>query len=246
MPLDAKFSEKRVLITGGSRGIGRAIAKQFHKLGAEVIITSTGRKPRWTSKCFRLHHIKLNFLNQDSLESFFKEVNLCGKIDILISNAGIHSFESFDAISDIVWKSIFTVNVDGPMRLIRFFGSQMMQHRGGKIVCISSIAAEKVKKNSAAYTMSKAALNGLVKAAAIDFAPYNILVNTVSPGPTQTDMLESLVSPAVKKNILKGIPMGTFASPQDISNAVIFLCSDSNTHITGQNLIVDGGRSIFN
>jgi len=245
MLAEAKFAGKRALITGGNRGIGEAIARKFLELGAEVIITSTGSEPKWLSGYSKLTHIKLDFLDKHSLDSFFKQANLCGNIDILVNNAGIHSFESFDTISDIAWNSIFAINVDGPMKLMRFFGSQMKRHRGGRIVCISSISAENVKKNSGAYTMSKAALNGLVKAAAVDFAPFNILVNAVSPGPTQTNMLESLVTSSEKKNILERVPLGVFANPLDISNAVIFLCSESNTHITGQNLIVDGGRSVI-
>ena len=245
MLLETEFVGKRVLVTGGSRGIGESIARQFLEMGAEVVITSTVLKPAWMSGYSKLTHIKLDFLDKNSRDTFFKEIKLFGYIDILVNNAGIHCFESFDSISDTAWNSIFAVNVDGPMKLMRFFGSQMMRHRGGRIVCISSIAAENVKKKSAAYTMSKAALNGLVKGAAVDFAPFNILVNAVSPGPTQTDMLESLVNPSEKKKILEVIPLGAFANPLDISNAVIFLCSESNTHITGQNLIVDGGRSLI-
>ena len=238
------FRGKRALITGASRGIGEAVAQTLLGLGASVAVTSTGNAPTWVAGSANVMHFELDFRRADTVNDFFGRIQRFGVLDVLVNNAGIHQPQTIDEITDAAWESIYDVNLLGPMRLMRHFAAHMRSRRSGRIVNIASIAGTVCKKSAGAYSSSKLGLVGLTRAVAIDLAPFGVLVNAVSPGTTQTDMMERILTEKQKRNFVAGIPIGRFASPQEIANAVVFLASDLNTYITGHNLIVDGGTVI--
>jgi 3-oxoacyl-[acyl-carrier protein] reductase len=237
------FSLKTVLVTGSSRGIGAAIAKNFLMLDANVVITSANKRPEWVDSYPNAKYLKLNFLEKDSLDLFSKEIDKMNSIDILINNAGVYSSEPITDFSSTILDELFKINVEGPAKLIKKVSRGMIHKSNGRIVNICSIAPLVIKKNSASYVASKSALHGLTKSAAIDLAPFNILVNSISPGPTDTDMLGMLSSLEVSR-IKESIPLQRFATPDEVANLAIFLSSDKNTYITGQDFIIDGGRTL--
>lgn len=236
--MNCKLIGKIALVTGGGTGIGKAIVKALRYEGCEVYYTSrtvcAENKYCWL----------LDMEDSESLSGFIKQVQGMDKIDIFINNAGINLPEAIDQIEDEHFLSTLHVNLICPSLFLKEI-SKKMKHQGqGKIVNIASIAGIVTKKNSVAYTSSKSGLLGLTRAAAIDLAPFGVLVNTVSPGPTETKMVERLISPQEKNRISKAIPLGRLAKPEEVANAVLFLCSELNTYITGQNIVVDGGYTI--
>lgn len=238
------FSGKRVLVTGASRGIGQAIAKTLLDLGATVAITSTTIAPKWIGTYPDASHYRLNFLDEGSIAEFLIQIERFGHVDVLVNSAGIHEPQPIDRVTDAVWNKIFLVNLHGPMQLVKHFSAKMKARKSGRIVNIASIAGTVCKPDASAYSSSKMALIGLTRSSAIDLAPFGILVNALSPGTTQTEMVERVLSDEQKRIFLSGIPLGRFATPQEIANVAVFLASDWNTYITGQNIIVDGGTVV--
>jgi len=238
------FRGRRALVSGASRGIGEAIARTLLDLGASVAVTSTGSAPAWIAGYPNATYFDLDFGRPATVGEFFRRVEPFGPLDVLVNNAGIHQPQSVDEITDAAWEAIFEVNLRGPMQLMRHFAAQMKSRRSGRIVNVASIAGTVCKRGAGAYSSSKLGLVGFTRAAAIDLAPFGVLVNAVSPGTTQTEMVERILAEEQKRTFVAGIPMGRFARPQEIANAVVFLASDLNTYITGQNLIVDGGTVI--
>ena len=238
------FAGKKALVTGASRGIGEAIARTLLDLGASVAITSTAKAPGWAEAYPNASHFVLDFQEEESVNLFFRQIEQFGPADILINNAGIHQPQPIDHVTKEVWDRIFLVNLYGPMQLIKYFAPHMKEQRKGRIVNVASIAGTVCKRNASAYSSSKMALIGLTRSSAIDLAPFGVLVNAISPGTTQTEMVDRILSEELKQILLAGIPLGRFATPQEIANCAVFLASDWNTYITGQNIIVDGGTVI--
>jgi 3-oxoacyl-[acyl-carrier protein] reductase len=157
----------------------------------------------------------------------------------LVNNAGI-IFSSKDAGKDIEkYRRLMQINLMAPIALCNEAGKVMP--RGSKIINISSIAAQRVRDGRTAYSASKHGLNGATKNLAVDLGPQGILVNSVSPGFTETEMTDSMLPPEEKDSLVRQVPLQRFGTPQDVANAVMFLTSDLNTFITGQDIVVDGG-----
>lgn len=238
------FSGKTAIVTGANRGIGQAIARRLLEGGAEVIITSThDRPPLWIKKyrCFR--HIRLDFLNPYSAKEFYNSVSKLKKADILVNNAGIQIPQSIENISDASWDKIIAVNLSGPMQLMRCVAPIMKRRKYGRILNVSSISGIASKPGSASYSTSKSGLIGLTRAAALDLASCGILVNALCPGYTQTEMIRA-VPARQRKAFLDAVPLGRFCRPEELAEFAAFLCSDLNSYITGQAVIVDGGTLI--
>lgn len=238
------FSHKTAIVTGGTRGIGESIVAHLQELGSDVIYTGTQSLHfRNTSKGT---YAQLDFCDNKSVERFIKEVvQVVPQIDILINNAGINVIESIDELKDENWEKILKVNLTGPMHLMREVSKNMKRRgNGGKILNISSIWGIISKSKRGAYSASKTGLIGLTRASALDLAPYNILVNALCPGITQTELTDAVLSPEDKKNMNMEIPLGRFAQVSEMATIAVFLCSDFNTYITGQTLIADGGFTI--
>tara|TARA_B100000902_G_scaffold300532_1_gene288126 strand:- start:3894 stop:4589 length:696 start_codon:yes stop_codon:yes gene_type:complete len=225
------FEGKVILVTGSSRGIGKQIYEDFKSLGGEVIGLSS-------KDC--------DFSNPEEVQHRFSQRTLgidWNKIDVLVNNAGINKIATFENISYEDYTDIMNVNLHAPFLISQEISKIMKKNKYGRIVNISSIWGTKTKERRAAYTTSKSAINGLTKTMSVELARYNILVNTVSPGFTMTEMTEKILTKAEKLALMSQVPVRRFATVSDISKAVMFLASDLNTYITGQDLKVDGGFS---
>lgn len=240
------FKGKTAIVTGATRGIGKTIAENLHSLGAELILTGTNKtevdKLNGSVKSGEnIKYFQLDLSDDISIRQFINDVKEYKKIDILINNAGINRINHIYEIPETDWNELVKVNLNGPFILSKEIGKLMKDSGYGRIVNIASIFGVVTREKRAAYTATKAGLIGLTKTTAVDLAPYNVLVNAVSPGFVLTDLTRNILSDDDIKELEARIPMGRFGTARDISNVVIFLASDLNTYITGQNIIVDGG-----
>jgi len=239
------FNNKIVLITGGTRGIGAATVKLFQKYNAKIITTGTNikqlEKLNKESKRSMTNYYHLDFTNVDSVNNFMDKINEFEAIDVLINNAGVNKIETIDKISEDEWDWINNVNLKGPFLLTRKISRIMKKNHSGKIVNISSIFSTISKAKRASYSATKWGLIGLTKAIALDLAPHNILVNAVSPGFVDTELTRKILGNKGIEDIEATIPQKRLGNVEEIAKSILFLASDYNTYITGQNIIIDGG-----
>lgn len=238
------FSGKVAIVTGGTRGIGRCIAELLLEGGAEVIYTGTNQSSEYELKGGRYE--QLDFMSDQSTAEFIERVIMSSVgIDILVNNAGININESIDEISDEHWDTIVKINLTGPMKMIRAVARVMNKHgKSGRIVNISSIWGIISKSKRNAYSAAKTGLIGLTRASALDLAPHGILVNALCPGFVNTELTRRMLSKEEMSQLAAEVPLGRFAEVDDIARVALFLCSEYNTYITGQAIVVDGGFTI--
>jgi len=218
------MNKRKVLVTGASRGIGRAIAEVLKKTNEyNILIPSRD---------------ELELTNSDSIDNFVIRNN---DIDILVNNAGINIINFIQDIKDTDIESMFLTNIIAPIKLIRGIVPHMIEKHYGRIVNISSVWGITSKEKRSIYSATKFGINGITKAFAKELGSYNILVNSICPGYVDTEMTKKNVTEIDKKEILKSIPLNRFAEPIEIGYLVKFLISDENTYITGQSIIIDGG-----
>jgi len=214
---------KKILLTGGSRGIGKAILEE---LQCQYEVCSPSRE-------------ELNLLDLNSIDNFFK--NNKNEFDILINNAGINIIKPIDEILNDDIEKVTTVNLTAPLKLIQNVSKIMKKKKFGKIVNISSIWGIRSKERRTLYSSSKFGIIGQTKALSRELGKHNILVNAVCPGFTATDLtMQSLTNEEIEF-LEKEIPLQRLAKPEEIAKTVKFLISDENSYITGQTIIVDGG-----
>lgn len=216
--------KKIVFLTGGSRGIGKAIFEKLKKEGYQIISPD------------RQH---LDLANEKSVKRYLNK-NQGLKIDILINNAGINFPSWIDELSDENISQHIETNLISPLKLIRAFVPNMKKNKWGRIINISSVFGVVARGKQTMYSATKHGLNGITKALALELGPYNILVNSVCPGFTNTDLIKR--NPPEKNALLiKDIPLGRFAEPEEIAELVLFLTSEKNTYINGAQIVIDGG-----
>lgn len=242
--MEFDFSNRVVLITGATRGIGKQLAADFEKLGAALILTGT--KPEQINELNKsmtknIRYFCVDFTKEESLTRFIHELQGYEKIDVCINNAGINRIDYFCETLVKDWDDIINVNLKAPFVLCREVAKLMKKNGYGRIINIASIFGVISREKRAIYTSSKSGLIGLTKSMAIDLAPYNILVNCVSPGFVLTDLTKKILTESEIKDLESRIPLGRLATPEDISKVILFLSSELNTYISGQNIIVDGG-----
>ncbi len=239
------LSNKLAVVTGGTRGIGKSIVDKLLDSGSNVITTgkniSNIESLNKENNNPKLKYLHLDLRDDQSINNFLHQIDKLNKIDILVNNAGINILSKAIDVSDQDYKLIQKVNIDGPFKITKKIGSKMILNKNGKIVNVASIWSVITKPERSAYTTSKFALIGATKTFSVEWAKYNILVNAISPGFTITDLTLSTNSSNEIKKIEKSIPQRRMAKPDDIANGVLFLVSDLNNYITGQNLIIDGG-----
>ena len=245
MAVEINLKEKVALITGGTRGIGKSIVDQFLLAGANVL--ATGTNPETIEKLNRenenpsLKYLQLNLNDSENVKSFIKNTLTSESVDILINNAGINIVADAAEISDDDFQKIQEINVHGPFLIAQAFGKKMIEKKWGRIVNISSIWGVVTRPGRLSYSVSKMALLGINKTLAVEWAKYNVLVNAVSPGFTLTELTKT-TNTEEELNIIKDkIPQNRLALPEEIAKGVLFLSSNLNSYIVGQNLIIDGG-----
>jgi len=239
------FTNKTVIVTGGIRGIGAAIVQLFQECNAEIIATGTNFKDlerlNEESSDKRTNYIHLDFTSNESVQEFLGHINKQDRIDVLINNAGVNKIDSIRDVAEDDWDWINSVNLRGPFLLTRAV-SKIMQNQGyGRMVNIASIFGVVSKAKRAVYSATKWGLVGLTKAVALDLAPHNILVNAVSPGFVDTELTRKILGEKEIEKLVDTIPQKRLADTGEIAKTVVFLVSDHNTYITGQNIIIDGG-----
>lgn len=217
----------KVLITGGSRGIGKAIAEKFRSEGYEVI-TPTRQE--------------MNLLDAESIEKYVQAHRNDG-IDIIVNNAGINDVNEIQNITDDEIDRMIATNLVAPIKVIRGLVEGMKQKKYGRIVNIGSIWAVVSKGGRCVYSATKNGVHGVTNTLAVELAKDNILVNTVCPGFTLTELTEKNNTPEEIAAISAEIPMNRMAKPEEMAEVVYFLCSENNTYLTGQKITVDGGYS---
>jgi 3-oxoacyl-[acyl-carrier protein] reductase len=240
------FKKKIVIVTGATSGIGKSIAEDFLALGATVLATGTDLKQvnclnRNLKNNKRFKYFHLDWLDEGSIKKFLSEVKKYARIDVCVNNAGINRIQSIDRMRIEDWDEIMKVNLRGPFILTKEIGVIMKRKGYGRIINIASIFGVITKEKRSAYTATKAGLIGLTKTSAIDLAPFNILVNAVSPGFILTGLTKKILTGKEIEGLKSLIPLGRLGNPGEISPVVLFLASSLNTYLTGQNIIVDGG-----
>jgi len=238
------LNNKNVIITGATRGIGKAIAEKFIDYGSNVFITGTKDAKIFQSNLKIKDYIQLNSYDQSSINNFYNSVNKINKIDILINNMGINKIDHIKDIKLKDFDDLINANLKVPFYLSQLVSKKMIKRKKGKILNISSIWSVVSKEKRVSYATSKSGLNGLTRSLAVDLGKYNILVNSLSPGIVNTDLTRKILGSEIN-SIKKLIPLKRLANVNEISSTAIFLCSDLNTYITGQNIMVDGGYTVI-
>ena len=242
------FKGKNVLVTGSTRGIGRAIAEEFAKYGANVVISGTveERAQEVAKQLSEKYNVKtlgvgMDVSNPQSVEEAFKKIHLEFEgIDILVNNAGITRDTLFLRMKLEDWQKVLDVNLTGTFLVTKQVIRYMTKKRWGRIINISSVVGFTGNVGQVNYATTKAGLIGFTKSLAKELAPRNILVNAVAPGFIETDMTENLKD-EIKETYKKQIPLGRFGKPEEVAMVVLFLASPMADYITGETIHVNGG-----
>ena len=249
--IDVRLKKKVALITGGSRGIGRAIAELFMKEGAEVVITSKNQKQlqQTSQEIGNSFFVVGDVRNENDVKNVIdKTIKKFGRIDILVNNVGVlPKMKPLDKITEKEWNEIIDVNLSGHFRFTKYVIPQMKKN-GGSIINISSDAGLKAFENfyADAYTAAKAGIMILTKSWALEYAKNNIRVNCVCAAVVDTDMTRNFWLDTKEKRQITAAehPLGRIGTGEDVANAVLYFASDDSSWTTGTILPVDGGVSI--
>ncbi|MFS0874554.1 3-oxoacyl-[acyl-carrier-protein] reductase [Solibacillus isronensis] len=239
---------KCAVVTGASRGIGRAIALQLASEGAKVVVNYSGSEQKAQEVVEEIKAnggeaiaVQADVADADSVQNLMKSaLDTYGSIDILVNNAGITRDNLLMRMKDDEWDDVINTNLKGVFLCTKAVTRQMMKQRAGRIINISSIVGVAGNAGQANYVAAKAGVIGLTKTTAQELASRNILVNAIAPGFITTEMTEGLPED-LKEGMLKQIPLAKLGQPEDIAKAVVFFASDSANYITGQTLQIDGG-----
>lgn len=218
----------RALITGGSRGIGKAAAKLFADRGYEVLLPTRQ---------------ELDLLDGNSVDRFVERMSL-ESIDTVVNNAGINEIDLLENVSDAQLEQMLMTDLISPIRLLRGLIPQLRKSPAGRIVNIGSVWAVVSKQGRSIYSAAKNGLHGITNALAIELSEAGILVNTVCPGFTRTELTQKNNTPEQIAQLNCQIPLGRMAEPEEIAKLIYFLGSVENTYITGQKIVIDGGYTI--
>lgn len=236
------------VVTGGSRGIGRAIARTLAEAGSHVVIFYAGNQVAAEETLSLIEAtgqqglaLQVDVSNQEQVDGAFKQVlERFGRIDILVNNAGITRDNLIMRLKEEDWDQVLDTNLKGVFFCTKAVVRPMMKQRSGRIINISSIVGVMGNPGQANYVAAKAGVIGLTKATAKEIASRNITVNAIAPGFIETDMTAKL-DDQIKKEMLKAIPLARFGSSEEVAELVKFLASPAAGYITGQTIHVDGG-----
>ncbi len=248
-----RLINKVALVTGSSRGIGRAIAIGFAREGASVIVNY------WSSKKSADEVVKIidaekgkavalraDIGNTAKIEDFVSKAwDVYGRIDILVNNAGIALDTEFLKTSYETWRKVLSLNLDGAMLCSQFIAKRMIREKiKGKIICVTSINGFQVEKNRAAYSVSKAGLDMLMKSMAAELGPYGIRVNGIAPSVVKTEIVPEEFWENQGVLFKAKTPLGRLGEVEDCVGPAIFLASDESDYVNGHIIVIDGGMSI--
>src|SRR5262245_47079084 len=240
------FSRKVALVTGGASGMGRATVEKFAQAGASVVIGDVQAElgnsiaSELTARGFRVEYVNADISKVEQIESLVKKtVDLFGKLDFAVNSAGIEGVHAgITGHSEEAWNRVIAVNLTGIWLSMKYELPRIEANGGGVIVNVSSAAGLISSAGTAAYTTSKHGVIGLTKAAALEYAPKRIRINSVCPGFVRTPMVEKLISqyPDLEKHLTSREPMKRLADSEELAESIVWLCSDSASFITGISL----------
>ncbi len=246
MKLD--FAGRTVLVTGATRGIGAAIADAFRDANAHLIVTGTNpdaiaelNRQAKADGIENMRYLAVDFSDSASLDAFLGAIDKEERIDVCVNNAGINRINAIDDILVEDLDAVLDVNLRAPFLVCRSVTRLMKKAGYGRIVNIASIWSVISMPGRSVYAATKFGLVGMTKTLAAELGASNILVNAVSPGFVETEMTASTLSQDERRALASQVPMNRFAQPEEIAKVVLFLASDQNTYLTGQNIVVDGG-----
>ena len=249
-----RLEGKVAVITGGNAGIGEAVARRFAEEGASVVIT--GRRQQELDRVVKIirqsNGKALDVVGSVTDEAHVQEVvrkavDSFGRIDILVNNAGVGDFgKQLHEIDDATWDTIFGINLTGVFRMTRAVVQQMLKHKGGSIVNISSVASLVGIPGLSAYSASKGGLDALTRAVAIDYANDGIRCNVVNPALIDTPMAAPLMAnPERLQSLLSQYAIRRAGTPQEVASMVLYLASDEARWVTGGTFAIDGGMTVY-
>lgn len=240
---------KVVLVTGASRGLGKAMARAFAEAGADIAVTSRSEadledalKEITRDLDVRSHYYVADLTRREEAPELVSAVTRdLGRIDILVNNAGNNILAPIDEIKDEDWDELVALNLSACMALSRAVVPQMKARRWGRIIHISSVMGLASKEARNAYSATKAGLLGLARASALDLGPHNVTVNCIAPGPFLTELPGQLLSEEQKQAFAKRTALERWGEPSELAGPALLLASDAGSYITGETLVVDGG-----
>ncbi|AZO93288.1 SDR family oxidoreductase [Halocella sp. SP3-1] len=248
---DFMIGDKVALVTGAASGIGKAIVKLFAEKGANIILVDIlDDKMAEVAKELNSHGSDTLCLNYDITKTdnvkdlVEKSINKFGKIDILVNCAGVALLDNAEEISEEDWDKTMAVNLRAPFLLSKYVGQKMIENNYGKIINIASQAGVIALDRHVAYCSSKAAIIGMTKVLALEWAEHNITVNAVSPTVILTELGKNAWAGEVGEAMKKKIPVGRFGYPEEVAASVLYLASDAADMINGTNFVIDGGYTI--
>jgi len=245
------LSGRSALVTGGSKGLGLAMARALAQAGANVVIAArdadeleralasivegTGARGAW---------LVADMARRDEVETLARRAgeSIGGPIDILVNNAGINRIAPIEQVEDADWDQVIAVNLAAPMILSRSVAGPMKERGWGRIIHISSVFGLVSRAGRNAYSATKAGLIGLTRSMSLELAPFGVTVNAILPGPFETPLTAALhADPAQKRWFTDRVPMGRWGQPEELGGPLLLLASDAGSYITGTALAVDGG-----
>ncbi len=221
------MNTRRVLITGASRGLGEAMAHAFAQSGARLLTPTRA---------------ELDLCSSSSVADFLQRHG--EGVDVLINNAGINTIRELDELNDKEWAEMVQINLTAPMQLLQGCAAGMKARGWGRVLNVSSILALVAREGRISYSSVKAGLDGLTRGAALELAPHGVLVNSIAPGYIETQLTRQNNPPELLAQIEAAIPLRRLGQPSEIAACALWLCGETNTYLTGQTIVVDGGWTL--
>jgi NAD(P)-dependent dehydrogenase (short-subunit alcohol dehydrogenase family) len=243
------LSGKTALVTGGSKGLGKCMARAFAEAGADIFICSRSEDELKVASAeigegltARVEYMTADLADRAQTRRLADAaLARMGRVDILVNNAGSNIPQAIDEITDEAWDRIIELNLSSAMRLTRALAPQMKSRQWGRIIHISSVLGLGGLAGRSVYSSTKSALLGLTRASAIDLGPFGITVNSIAPGPFLTDLPGRLLTEEEKRRFAERTALGRWGRPEEIAGAALLLASEAGSYITGSTLLVDGG-----